>query len=105
MAASGCKWPKRAGSKWPQVAASGQAARVQALAANCSHLQQLEWSQVAAGFKEVSRVAATCHSSGCKWPQGTVGPQVAASGATGESGVMAASGGRKRAEVVASSRK
>ena len=43
-------------------------------------------------------MAATCHSSGCKWPQGAVGPQVAASGATGESGV-AASGGRKWSQV------
>ena len=48
-------------------------------------------------------MAATCsYSSGCKWPQGAVGPQVAASGATGESGV-AASGGRKWSQVAASS--
>ena len=47
-------------------------------------------------------MAATCHSSGCGWPQGAVGPQVAASGATGESGV-AASGGRKWSQVAESS--
>ena len=47
-------------------------------------------------------MAATCHLSGCKWPQGAVGPQVAASGATGESGVVL-SGGRKWSQVAESS--
>ena len=57
---------------------------------------------MAAGFKGVSMVQVHGSHLPLEWLQGghrgAVGPQVAASGATGESGV-AASGGRKWSQV------